>query len=1231
METIYKLLSYRESPEDDLLKYQQLRLEGSCEWITEKEYFREWLDGGNVSQLLWLNGIPASGKSVLSAYTIEYIQSKGKVCQYFFFHFGGAHTSGSFLRSLAVQLAGCNESVRKSLVALYDEGMRLGGAEARMIWQKVFVASILRIQFTQPLYWVIDALDESESSLTIIQMLGGIQLSSSPFRILVLSRSSDAMASAFNRLQVHISIVIRSISVEDTLPDIRSYVTNAIDLLPGNEETRKNIVQRVLQRSAGCFLWVRLAIEEVQDLGHTQAGIEAALEDMPAEMDKLYQRAFDTISKLHPQNQNLARAIIRWTICSVRPLTLAELSHALQPEVGEIFDIERTIVRTCAHLLVIDHRRRVVPVHQTVRDFLSKSAHSEFGVVGPHDHERLTKSCLEFLVKDLQGPGLRGAQGLDPRKWKLSPIVDYAASSWSDHLRIATADSDKLLDILVTFLQDKVLSWIAFILSYYDLYTLTHTAQNMKAFLERRAKIKLPVTIPQKSDSGLAELWAVDLVRLVTKFGKNLTQTPSAIFQLLPPLCPKESIIYRRFGASNKNLSVSGRSNMRWNDCISRIPMAESVTAIAGGDIYFALALASGAVIVLNTSTCQETRRFEHSEYVSSLQFNSTSDRLLSGGAETVRVWDISTGRQTNAFYPGHKILSVAFSPQNTTVFSASCNSTIKTWDLVNDCEIGHFEWSRSDRPGRYHGSPVALALHAELGQIAVSYRGFPVSLWDIESQNILGDVVRKTLSGRGNSVVQDTAICLDFNRETGHLVLGYSDGTMIKWDPITDEQQECDADAQTLSCSDNGVTIGTGDSFGNIKIWNFVTLELIHHISTYDPVEHICFSPDGLRFYDIRGTYCSAWEPDVLVRATKPADDQSSFGPVCPKFTDATEMPKGRICTLVCDSRGEFCAYGRDDGCIYVSSATTGSEIQKLYSHASTVSVVAHIWSTDGELMATADNSRRFILRRIICNPQDPLDWQTVVLVDARASNSVRQLLLSSDEKNLLVFTISDCEIWTIEGVKLQSFTFDADNYGKWTNHPLDSSQLLCLETSGAHVFDGESSHSHLTPEETGSEHLPNSFRSLLLPKLEHGDNHVTKIIPSPGGRLLVAEVSPKVYTPGGISIMLWESADIVSQQPKRIVQEAESLIGVYDGRIVFLDKDLWVCSWNIGHSMEDDGFHFEKHFFLPQDWMNGNEAQLCAFTLLGNLVFASGGELAVIGNGLQRPKAYKAISTTR
>ena len=51
-----------------------LLLPGSCQWLFEKPVFKEWAKS-NASSILWLHGIPGSGKTMLSCSLIERLSS----------------------------------------------------------------------------------------------------------------------------------------------------------------------------------------------------------------------------------------------------------------------------------------------------------------------------------------------------------------------------------------------------------------------------------------------------------------------------------------------------------------------------------------------------------------------------------------------------------------------------------------------------------------------------------------------------------------------------------------------------------------------------------------------------------------------------------------------------------------------------------------------------------------------------------------------------------------------------------------------------------------------------------------------------------------------------------------------------------------------------------------------------------------------------------------------------
>src|SRR3569833_1127747 len=46
------------------------RTEGTCEWISERQDFQDWLDDENDKDMLWIQGPPACGKSYLAKHII---------------------------------------------------------------------------------------------------------------------------------------------------------------------------------------------------------------------------------------------------------------------------------------------------------------------------------------------------------------------------------------------------------------------------------------------------------------------------------------------------------------------------------------------------------------------------------------------------------------------------------------------------------------------------------------------------------------------------------------------------------------------------------------------------------------------------------------------------------------------------------------------------------------------------------------------------------------------------------------------------------------------------------------------------------------------------------------------------------------------------------------------------------------------------------------------------------
>jgi WD40 repeat protein len=100
-----------------------------------------------------------------------------------------------------------------------------------------------------------------------------------------------------------------------------------------------------------------------------------------------------------------------------------------------------------------------------------------------------------------------------------------------------------------------------------------------------------------------------------------------------------------------------------------------------------------GTLRVWNTKADNEFVTLQgHESPVQCVAFSNDGSTLVSGGANTARLWDVSTGRQKDLERPlqGHAagIQSVAFSHDDRRVLTGSSDTTAKLWDAKTGKEI---------------------------------------------------------------------------------------------------------------------------------------------------------------------------------------------------------------------------------------------------------------------------------------------------------------------------------------------------------------------------------------------------------------------------------------------------------------------------------------------------------------------------------------------------------------
>lgn len=252
--TLKSLLAITELPDVDYIFFRDQWVQGTGDWILQESAYLEWSHARDPApSLLWLNGGAATGKSVLSSFIIDSLVRQGIICQYFFIRFGD-HKKRSLsllLRSIAYQIASSLPAFLQQVLQLGDEAIDFGTADARTLWERIFKSILFKMKEDQPLYWIIDGLDEADDPRAFIRLLSDISLSSVPIRILLVSRKTTEIADAFHKIPRMLNLT--SINIEGHVEDLCCYIHHELSM-SGTADFREGVLQRIVTGAQNNFL-----------------------------------------------------------------------------------------------------------------------------------------------------------------------------------------------------------------------------------------------------------------------------------------------------------------------------------------------------------------------------------------------------------------------------------------------------------------------------------------------------------------------------------------------------------------------------------------------------------------------------------------------------------------------------------------------------------------------------------------------------------------------------------------------------------------------------------------------------------------------------------------------------------------------------------------------------------------------------------------------------------------
>ena len=490
-------------PRDDrakLITTKGPRVDRTCRWITSHALYDSWLRSN--SQLLWLSGGPGKGKTMLSIFLAEELEQTARswhnkpFLQYFCDNKDEKrNTAIAILRGLIYQLL----QFRREL---FDHILPIFRIQKESVFSFETLWRIFESMVCDPTletsYCVLDGLDECEEA-SLEMLLGKLAA-------LLSTKTKESSA-------CHLNLLIVSRDLPDLIPEllasfprislesgadteinkdidvfIKAKVTELSTRKQYPEALRVHVVDVFRNRAQGTFLWIGIVAQALRK--HKATEVEKALDLFPSGLDEVYVRI---LLQIDSGRREVAARILRWVVMAVRPLTLSELSIAIETTVEPsivAFDHDERIrdqVSYCGSFLMIKEDE-VGLVHQSAKEYLLRKTWDSnpdlevFRVKEEVANLEIARRCLDYLHAGALGNGepklFRNIKHL-----RAFPFLSYAALHWHEHAR-SLARSEDIFDLSLPFYHEKSQIRMSWLKAYWALqggeppesFTLLHLA-----------------------------------------------------------------------------------------------------------------------------------------------------------------------------------------------------------------------------------------------------------------------------------------------------------------------------------------------------------------------------------------------------------------------------------------------------------------------------------------------------------------------------------------------------------------------------------------------------------------------------------------------------------------------------------------------------------------------------------------------------------------------------------
>ncbi|KAI2628485.1 hypothetical protein GGR54DRAFT_587349 [Hypoxylon sp. NC1633] len=430
-------------------------------WLVHDARFQRWFSpSGCLSPLLWINGIPGAGKTILASVIVDEVSSIGQTSTAFFYCKHGDPSRNTFIsvaRSLLAQLFPKNDHL---LQLLYEKASMSGEME---LTSKNTAKELLRMALNNAgtAYVILDGLDECdrENRKEIAMWFQSVVDDLPPkdmgtIRCLFVSQDDGVARKDLGTMP---SIKIMPPDTHDDLKGFTNVWQQRIEDRFGRLQSIVPLADIICARAQGMFLFAKLLVEYLFNLPSRERLLqELDPSKLPVKLDEAYERILHRITENKPGDlSHEIWNVLGWIACAPRPLRWREIQAFISLDIeNQKVNHDRRLLDSpkdlFASLVEVQSDDTVELIHGTARDYLIRS-----DVVAPKKtHFSLTMASVGFLgFPEVDGKRSKDEIEVDILEGSLA-FYDYSSACWTIHLQAGIPphndDADNLVSLIET-------------------------------------------------------------------------------------------------------------------------------------------------------------------------------------------------------------------------------------------------------------------------------------------------------------------------------------------------------------------------------------------------------------------------------------------------------------------------------------------------------------------------------------------------------------------------------------------------------------------------------------------------------------------------------------------------------------------------------------------------------------------------------------------------------------